>query len=313
MKLAMAETQPLSSMSLPNSAPSRNNGKNCARKAAALPMKVCVQFASSGSLANAAARRAAAGASSSTLQPRSASQTRSAKPSKIPIRPIVSDALEQLVEVQRGASAEILVVRAQECVTGATSLVAQHAQEFPFGVELRRVAEVDHHLAGDAVDAHLRPFGALAIFRLGDMAQQSDHAQLFQQHGVERNLVDPAENVAGRARQPRPLDRVDLNENRVVGAAFPHQRRDGGIAGVAAVPIAFAVDLDRLEQRGKARRRKQHVRRDLAVSKDATAPGAYVGRGDEELDRSLRQPIEIDGLGKDVAQGICSTWAEVVG
>src|SRR5262249_6165450 len=142
MKLAMAETQPLSSMSLPNRAPSRNNGKNCARKAAALPMKVCVQFASSGSIANAAARRAAAGASSSTLQPRSASQTRSAKPSTIPIRPMVSDACEQLVEVEGGASAEIVVVRAQECLTGPAPLVAQHAQEFPLGVELRRRAEL---------------------------------------------------------------------------------------------------------------------------------------------------------------------------
>ena len=40
MKCAMAVTEPLSSMSLPNSAPSRNSGKNCARKFAALPMKV---------------------------------------------------------------------------------------------------------------------------------------------------------------------------------------------------------------------------------------------------------------------------------
>ena len=43
MKLAMALTDPLSSISLPNSAPSRNSGKNCARNCAALPMKVCVQ------------------------------------------------------------------------------------------------------------------------------------------------------------------------------------------------------------------------------------------------------------------------------
>jgi hypothetical protein len=40
---AMAATEPLSSISLPNRAPSRKIGKNCARKVAALPMKVCVQ------------------------------------------------------------------------------------------------------------------------------------------------------------------------------------------------------------------------------------------------------------------------------
>ena len=42
-------TEPLSSISLPNSAPSRNSGKNCARNCAALRMNVCVQCASSGS------------------------------------------------------------------------------------------------------------------------------------------------------------------------------------------------------------------------------------------------------------------------
>ena len=37
---AIAETEPLSSISLPNTAPSRNRGKNCAKKVAAPPMKV---------------------------------------------------------------------------------------------------------------------------------------------------------------------------------------------------------------------------------------------------------------------------------
>ena len=58
MKLAIAATEPLSSISLPNSAPSRNSGKNCARKPAALSMKVWVQWASSGSRENSAAIKA---------------------------------------------------------------------------------------------------------------------------------------------------------------------------------------------------------------------------------------------------------------
>ena len=65
-----AVTEPLSSISLPKSAPSRNIGKNCATKPAAPPMKVWVQCASRGSPENSAATRAATGASSSTLQPR---------------------------------------------------------------------------------------------------------------------------------------------------------------------------------------------------------------------------------------------------
>ena len=137
----MAETLPLSSMSLPNKAPSKNKGKNCARKIAALPMNVCVQLASRGSIANAAASKAAAGARRSTLQPRIASQTSSASPSRIPTRPTVSDASQQFVEIEGGMSAEVLAVSAQKCLACAAPLVAQHAQEFPLGVELRRRAE----------------------------------------------------------------------------------------------------------------------------------------------------------------------------
>src|SRR5207344_3356744 len=204
-KPAIAETEPLSSMSLPNRAPSRKSGKNCARKVAALNMKVWVQLASSGSPANAAASSAAAGASSSTLQPRSASQISSARPSRIPIRPIVSDAFQQFVEIEARAPAQVLVVVGQECLRRAPPLVAQHAQEFPFGVELGGIAKPHHDLAGDTVDPHLRPFGALAIVAVCDLPQQGDHPQLLEQHGVERDLVEPVEDIAGRARRARAL------------------------------------------------------------------------------------------------------------
>ena len=70
MNAAMASTEPLSSISFPNSAPSRNSGKNWEMNPAAADMKVKVQCASSGSPENAATTNAAAGASSSTLQPR---------------------------------------------------------------------------------------------------------------------------------------------------------------------------------------------------------------------------------------------------
>ena len=70
MKLAIVDTEPLSSINLPNNAPRRKIGKNCMMKRAALPMKVCVQWASNGSPANPAARTAATGASRRMLQPR---------------------------------------------------------------------------------------------------------------------------------------------------------------------------------------------------------------------------------------------------
>ena len=74
MNWAMTSTEPLSSINLPNNAPSRNSGKNCARNLAAPPMKVWVQWARSGSPAVAAATSAAAGAKQSMLQPRKDSQ-----------------------------------------------------------------------------------------------------------------------------------------------------------------------------------------------------------------------------------------------
>jgi hypothetical protein len=92
----------------------------------------------------------------------------------------------------------------------------------PFGIELRGVAEVHHHVAGDMADAHLRPQRALAGAGIGDLAQQRDHAQLLQQHGVERDLVQPVEDVARRVRRARPLDRIDLYEVGVVRATLAH-------------------------------------------------------------------------------------------
>src|SRR3954468_23134839 len=160
---AIAETEPLSSMSLPNKASSRNNGKNCARKVAPLNMKVWVQLASSGSPENAAASRAAAGAASSTLPPPTASQISSASPSRIPIRPMMSDAFQQFVEIEGRTPAQVLVVVAQECLRRTPPLVAQHLQQFPLGTKLGRIPEPVQDLAGDAMNPHVRPFGAFGV------------------------------------------------------------------------------------------------------------------------------------------------------
>ena len=70
MNVAIADTEPLSSISLPNSAPSRKIGKNCMTNCAALAMNVCVQWASIGCPDKPAATIEAAGASSRMLQPR---------------------------------------------------------------------------------------------------------------------------------------------------------------------------------------------------------------------------------------------------
>src|SRR5262245_60646109 len=168
----MAWTDPLSSISLPNSAPSKNIGKNCATNCAALPMKVCVQWASSGSPANAAATIATAGASSSTLQPRNESQIRRPRATRIPTSPTASNLLQEDIEIDRRALADVLAVGRQEGLGGTAALIAQHAEEVPFGVELRRCSEPGKNLAGDEMNAHLGPLASLAVARVGDLPQQ---------------------------------------------------------------------------------------------------------------------------------------------
>src|SRR5215813_10153850 len=114
MNLAMAWTDPLSSISLPNNAPSRNIGKNCATNCAALPMKVCVQWASRGSPAKAAATIATAGAMRSTLHPRNDSQIRRPRATRIPTRPMSSNLLQEDVQIDRGALADVVAVGCEE-------------------------------------------------------------------------------------------------------------------------------------------------------------------------------------------------------
>ena len=111
----------------------------------------------------------------------------------------------------------------------------------------------------------------------------------------------------------RAFARIDLDQDHVARVALAHQRRDGRVAGVAAVPVGLAVDLDRLEHRRQAGRGEQHVRRDFLVAEHPSAPGVHVGRGDEELDRRLGEMREIDALLEDLADRIKADRVEVVG
>src|SRR5271157_2757791 len=148
MKAVIAETEPLSSISLPNSAPSKKIGKNCMTNCAALAMNVCVQCASSGSREKSAAAMAARGASRRTLQPLNASQIRRPSPTRIPARPMRSGRLTssallpQQVEIGRRALADILAVRRQERIGASPSLLLQQHEELPFRVDLRRGPEL---------------------------------------------------------------------------------------------------------------------------------------------------------------------------
>src|SRR6516162_10987009 len=84
---------------------------------------------------------------------------------------------------------------------------------------------------------------ALSITRVGDLPRQRNHTQLLQQNGIEGDFVETIENFPSGLRRTCALDRVDLHENCIVRLTFSHQGRDGGVAGVAAVPIILALDL----------------------------------------------------------------------
>src|SRR6202020_2144875 len=112
MYFAIEATEPESSISLPNRAPRRKIGKNCMTNCAALAMKVCVQCASSGWPANAAARIAAAGANT-----------------RMPMSPMRSPPLEQNVDIEGRAFSQIHAVIVEKRLRGFSSLVAQERKE----------------------------------------------------------------------------------------------------------------------------------------------------------------------------------------
>jgi hypothetical protein len=92
------------------------------------------------------------------------------------VRPAGSHALEQQIQIERRALSQILDVRRQEGLGRPATLVSQHAQKIPLGVELRGVAQIGHLLARDPVDPHVGPSRALAVARFGDLTQERDHA-----------------------------------------------------------------------------------------------------------------------------------------
>ena len=112
---------------------------------------------------------------------------------------------------------------------------------------------------------------------------------------------------------PCRCDRIDLDENRVLRRAFAHQRGDGGIAGIAAVPIRLAVDLYGLKHGREACRSEQDVRRYGVVAKHMAAAGVDIGGRDEQLDRRAREPLEIDAMRENVAQRIGVHRVQLIG
>ena len=200
--------------------------------------------------------------------------------------------------------AQIRAMRREERFCGGSPGVTKHAQEVPLGVELGGIAEVDHQVARYAVNAHACPQRALSIARVADLPQQRNHAQLLQQNCIEGDLVEAIEDLPGGLWRARALDGVDLHENCIVRLTFPHQGRDRGVAGIAAVPIILALDFDGLEHGRQTGGGEQHVGRDLTVAEHPALAGTNICGGDKQLDRRLPEPLEVDAFRKDLPQRV---------
>src|SRR4029450_4822843 len=99
------------------------------------------------------------------------------------------------------------------------------------------------------MNAHVSPLRSLAASRIRYLPQQRDHAQLLEQRGVERNFVQPIENLARRSRSAGPLDRINCDKQCVLRFALANEGRDCRIAGITAIPIGLSFDLNCLEYR----------------------------------------------------------------
>ena len=76
-------------------------------------------------------------------------------------------------------------------------------------------------------------------------------AQLREQRRVEVNLVHSAPDLTRAHRHLAPVERIDLDQQHILGGGCAQEWDQRRITAVAAVPIGHAIDLDCAEQRGR--------------------------------------------------------------
>src|ERR1700735_3082978 len=109
---------------------------------------------------------------------------RSPSAMRMPSSPMPSHSLEQNVDIQGRALAEIVRVSVEKGPSSFSPLVAQEREELPFRIELRRCAKLGHDVVPDDMHAHLGPEPALAVAGIRDLEQERHHSELLQDHGV---------------------------------------------------------------------------------------------------------------------------------
>ena len=83
---------------------------------------------------------------------------------------------------------------------------------------------------------------------------EADRPHLPHQRRIEADLVDAVQNIICGVRHVFAEQRIDMNDDNVGAGAVIDEREECRISHVAAVPIGFAVDLNRMKHRGQTRR-----------------------------------------------------------
>ena len=200
------------------------------------------------------------------------------------------DALEQLVEVERRALAQILgrarpgTPRPRARPRSRSMVRKSHSALSLEESRARPCSSLRTRWMRMPAQAAPSPLPGSATWRSSAIIRSSLIVAELNEISLRRLRISRAERgVPGRSTGLIGTMMVSL------APAFAHQGGQGRVARVAAVPIGLAVDLDRLEHGRQAGRGQHHVGRDLRVAEHAAAAGVDVGGGDEQLDRRSRQ------------------------
>ena len=223
-------------------------------------------------------------------------------------------------EIDRAAHADIVEVLVEERRAAAPAGAVQHLEEIEVGVEpaagvsfLNVEAEIDAVHVDAAVFARPVPcFSApSSISRLtNSIARNSATSEELKVISLMRFMISRRRCAAS---SPAATGLICTTSTSSVWVVRKNGKI-GGLAGVAAVPVGHAVDLDRAEHVAAGGRGHHRVGGDLLAREHAQPPGVHVGRRDEQRQvAAFAHRLEIDEALDQVAQRIDVERVEIVG
>src|SRR5271169_709848 len=209
-------------------------------------------------------------------------------------------------KVEGIADPKIVIMLRQPGLRRLSTAIPEMREKGPFGIELAGNAELEHRLlVVDRMDVHVAEALALEVLMVDDFPEEGERAELFEQAGIEGDLVQPILNVPRRLRNIRPVERVDLDHDDVAGIAFVDEREEGRITHVTPIPISLAVDFDGFEHKWKTSRRHHAVEPNPGLPENFRPAGADIGRGQKDFEAPrVIDRVEVDRLTDDVAKRI---------